>query len=145
MRKIRTLIAIACMIIFILVLATCSKNQKNEPLGHIGDVTYSKNFSSQLTDANIWVERNFVFHDVTKTQDIVDKKEMLEVAFRNSLKGLEHETHQIYFKWVEVAMEPLEFKITAYLTPVPKKNLSGTQMIETSDPKSPTTPPPPNP
>ena len=130
MRSARTLMVIGCVMLLVLVLATCSKNQKNEPLGQIGDVTYSKNFSSQLTDANIWVERNFVFHEATNKQDIPDLKERVEAAFRNSLQSLQIETHEIYFKWVEVATQPVEFKITAYLTPAPKNVLSGTQSIE---------------
>jgi hypothetical protein len=142
MRSVRTLLAIGCVLVLVLVLATCSKNQRNESLGQIGDVTYSKNFSGQLTDANIWVERNTVFHDATTKQIVADKKEILEEAFKKALKDLEHATHEIYFKYLEVATQPLEFKVTVYVTPAPKKVLSGTQSIETDPPPS-TTPPPP--
>jgi hypothetical protein len=144
MRSIRTLIVTGCIVTLVFVLAACSKTQKSEDLGKIGDVTYSKNFNSQLTEANIWMEPTLVFHDVRTKWDIVDKEELVEATWTNFLRNNEHETHQIYFKWVEVSLQPLEFKVTAYLTPAPKKVKSGTQMIEGgTDPPGTTTPPPP--
>jgi hypothetical protein len=146
MRSIRTLIVTGCIITLVLALVSCSKIKKTEAIGKIGDVTYSKNFSGQLTEANIWVERNFEFHNALNKQDVTDKKEMLESVFTKSLRDLENEKHEIYFKWVEIATEPLEFKVSAYLTPAPKRILSGTQMVEGgSDPQNPSAPPPPYP
>ena len=144
MRNVRTLIAMGCVIVLISFLATCSRNKKNESFGQIGDVTYSKNFNSQLTDANIWVERNTVFHNVTTQQIVADKKGILEDAFKKALKDVEIQTHEIYFKYLEVAAQPLEFKVTVYVTPAPRKVLSGIQSVEGgTDPPPTTTPPPP--
>jgi hypothetical protein len=98
-------------------LATCQKDQKSQE--KIEKVTYSKNFNNNLTDANEWFDVIFTFHNAANSQEIADKKQLVESFYEDFLVSGEKQKHEVYFKWVNINTQPLQYRVTSYVTPQP--------------------------
>jgi hypothetical protein len=142
MRK-QIVIALAGVTLFVLVfLVTCQKSQKPE---QIQEVTFSKNFKSSLTDADIWFQYSYTFHNVSNNQQIASKKEIVESYYGDLLVRTETTKHEIYFKWVLISTAPLQFQLTGYITPPQTKEPAnkGLNILNMPDPPETPKPPPP--
>jgi hypothetical protein len=134
------------MITFTWFLVTCNKNHnKSAEEEQIDEVAYSANFNNQLTEANFWFQTHYVWYGAITKQELAAKEQIIEAYITNDLKTKQSELHEVYFKWEKVTLpDHLEFKLTTYLTPAPKKASSkGPIPLETTDPPPSVTPPPP--
>src|SRR5689334_18801049 len=115
----------AIAVIGLFVLVTCQK--KDSKLNPIPDVTYSKNFSSNLADANIWFEYTLDFSS-SESQEVMNiqgRAESFCIGWLVAVEGIDK--HEFYCKWEKVNANPLQFRMTGYLTPAPIHKEPGTQ------------------
>lgn len=103
------------------ILMTCQKSNEDKPNSdQIEEVTYSKNFDKNLSDENIWFAYNFETNSRLNSE-IAHKKEIVQSFYVGYLLAVQTDKHEIYFKWTKVSADPLEYRLTAYLTPAPQK------------------------
>ncbi|HEV8506559.1 MAG TPA: hypothetical protein VGQ53_14205 [Chitinophagaceae bacterium] len=108
----------AIAILGLFALSACQK--KESKLDPIPDVTYSENFTNNLTDENVWFEYDVPFSN-SSNQEVVNRQGKIQSFDAGWLLAVEDKKyeHEFYLKWVKVSDEPLLFRMTGYLRPAP--------------------------